>query len=50
LMAIEGSGSDVSGTASLAVYVTVFEKLGLLAVVIGIGLMLVAPRIAKRMH
>jgi len=50
LMAIEGSGGDVSGTVSLAVYVTVFEKLGLLAVVIGIGLMLVAPRIAKRMH
>jgi len=28
----------------------VFEKLGLLAVVMGIGLMLVAPIIAKRMR
>ncbi|MDG1112440.1 MAG: peptide MFS transporter [Pseudomonadales bacterium] len=50
LMAIEGSGGDVSGTVSLAVYVAVFEKLGLLAIVIGIGLMLIAPMIAKRMH
>ena len=50
LMAIEGAGGDVPGTASLAVYVTVFEKLGLLAVVMGIGLMLVAPIIAKRMR
>ena len=49
-MAIDGAGGDVSATASLAVYVTVFEKLGLLAVVIGIALMLIAPRIAKRMH
>jgi proton-dependent oligopeptide transporter, POT family len=50
LMAIEGAGGDVPGTASLAVYVTVFEKLGLLAVIMGIGLMLVAPIIAKRMR
>ena len=49
-MAIEGAGGDVPGTASLAVYVTVFEKLGLLAVIMGIGLMLVAPIIAKRMR
>jgi len=33
----------------LAVYVSVFEKLGLFAVLTGIALMAVSPWIAKRM-
>ncbi len=50
-MAIEEGGDGImSATASLAVYVTVFEKLALAAVVLGVFLLLISPFLAKRMH
>ncbi len=50
-MAIGEGGNQVSmGLDSLSVYVGVFEKLALLAVVIGIALIIVSPWLAKRMH
>jgi len=49
LMAIDTTSAGESGVESLAVYVSVFEKLGLFAVLTGIALMAVSPWIAKRM-
>ncbi|MBL6692217.1 MAG: peptide MFS transporter [Pseudomonadales bacterium] len=50
-MAIGDGGADVSlGLESLAVYVGVFEKLAILAISIGVGLMIVSPWLAKKMH
>jgi POT family proton-dependent oligopeptide transporter len=50
LMAIDGSTGDSGGIDSLAVYVSVFEKLGFLAVVIGVALLLISPWVAKKMR
>jgi dipeptide/tripeptide permease len=51
LMAIEDSpGSSVSPLASLAVYSNVFESLAWLAVLMGAGLLLVSPWLARKMH
>ena len=50
-MAIGGDGAAVAiGAESLIVYVTVFEKLALLAVAIGVVVMAISPWLAKRMH
>ena len=50
-MAIGQGGAEVSiGTESLAVYVSAFGKLAMLAVGIGVALMLVSRWLAKRMH
>lgn len=50
-MAIGEGGAAVSlGVESLAVYVGVFEKLAILAVLVGIVLMIVSPWLAKKMH
>jgi len=50
-MAIGERGTRVAGGAeSLAVYVDVFGKLAVLAVVIGGALLILAPWLAKRMH
>jgi dipeptide/tripeptide permease len=49
-MAIDGSTGDSGGIDSLAVYVSVFEKLGFLAVVIGVALLLISPWVAKKMR
>jgi POT family proton-dependent oligopeptide transporter len=51
LMAIEDSpASSVSPLASLAVYSNVFESLAWLAVLMGVGLFLVSPWLARKMH
>lgn len=50
LMAIEGAATESSGAESLAVYVSVFEKLGLLAVIIGAALLMISPWLARRMR
>ena len=50
-MAIGGDGSDVSlGVESLMVYTSVFEKLAMLAVGLGLLLIMVSPWLARRMH
>ena len=50
-MAIGSDGSDVSlGLESLMVYTTVFEKLAILAVGLGVLLMIVSPWLSRRMH
>ena len=50
-MAIGGDGSDVSlGVESLMVYTSVFEKLAMLAVGLGVLLIIVSPWLARRMH
>jgi len=50
-MVIGERGTRVAGGAeSLAVYVDVFGKLAVLAVVIGGALLILAPWLAKRMH
>ncbi len=49
-MAIEGAATESSGAESLAVYVSVFEKLGLLAVIIGAALLMISPWLARRMR
>ena len=50
-MAIGGDGSDVSlGVESLVVYTSVFEKLAMLAVGLGLLLIVVSPWLARRMH
>jgi len=50
LMAIgEGGGTVEAGLASLAVYVTVFEKLAIVAVVLGILLLVASPFLQRRM-
>jgi proton-dependent oligopeptide transporter, POT family len=50
-MAIGGDGSDVSlGVESLMVYNSVFEKLAMLAVGLGLLLIIVSPWLARRMH
>lgn len=50
-MAIEESAHDsVDALSSLVVYTTVFEKLAIVAVVLGIAMLLVSPILHKRMH
>jgi POT family proton-dependent oligopeptide transporter len=50
-MAIGSDGSDVKlGVQSLAVYTSVFEKLAMLAVGLGVLLIIVSPWLARRMH
>ncbi len=50
-MAIGGDGTDVSlGVESLMVYTSVFEKLSMLAVGLGVLLIIVSPLLARRMH
>lgn len=50
-MAIEDIGEGALNPAeSLAVYVTVFEKLAVVAVVIGVLLLLISPLLHRRMH
>ena len=50
-MAIGSDGSDVKlGVQSLAVYISVFEKLAMLAVGLGVLLIIVSPWLARRMH
>jgi len=50
LMAIgEGGGTVESGLASLAVYVTVFEKLAIVAVVLGLLVLIASPFLQRRM-
>ena len=50
-MAIGGEGADVAiGAPSLAVYTSVFEKLAILGVVLGLALMVLSPWLSKRMH
>jgi POT family proton-dependent oligopeptide transporter len=50
-MAIGDDGSDVSlGVESLMVYTSVFEKLAMLAVGLGLLLIIVSPWLARRMH
>lgn len=51
LMAIpEQGGMQQDGLASLMIYTSVFEKLALVAVVVGIFMLLVAPFLHRRMH
>ncbi len=50
LMAIEEGGGALSGLASLAIYTDVFGRLGLLAVVLGVLVLLVSPFLHRRMH
>jgi POT family proton-dependent oligopeptide transporter len=49
LMAIDTTRDAESGLASLEVYVSVFERLGIFAVLIGAALMLISPWISRRM-
>ncbi len=50
-MAIPDAGQDlISGGESLLVYTSVFEKLAMLAIALGIVLMVCSPWLAKRMH
>ena len=50
-MAIEGDNSSVSvGAESLAVYMDVFAQLGIFAMLLGLGLMLISPLIKRLMH
>jgi proton-dependent oligopeptide transporter, POT family len=50
LMAIPEQDGAQDGLASLAIYTTVFEKLALVAVVVGVLMLLVAPFLHRRMH
>ena len=50
-MAIEDVGTNANdAVASLAIYMTVFEKLAIVAVILGALLLLVSPALSKRMH
>jgi POT family proton-dependent oligopeptide transporter len=51
LMAIGDEGASVtSGVESLAVYTSVFGKLAILAVGLGVFIMMISPLLARRMH
>ena len=45
-----GGGKAVNAVASLGIYTAVFEKLAIVAVVIGTLLLLISPLLSKRMH
>jgi POT family proton-dependent oligopeptide transporter len=50
-MAIEGDNSSVSvGVESLSVYMDIFTQLGIFAMLLGLGLMLISPLIKRLMH
>jgi POT family proton-dependent oligopeptide transporter len=50
-MAIEETAGDASNAlASLLTYTTVFEKLAIVAIGIGIFMLLISPLLHKRMH
>ena len=50
-MAFEGDNSSVSvGVESLSVYTDVFTQLGIFAMLLGLGLMLISPLIKRLMH
>jgi POT family proton-dependent oligopeptide transporter len=50
-MAIEESaGETIDAATSLLVYTTVFEKLAIVAMVLGVFMLLISPLLHKRMH
>ncbi|MEX2327385.1 MAG: hypothetical protein WD558_06620, partial [Pseudomonadales bacterium] len=50
-MAIEDVGNGpADALTSLGVYITVFEKLALVAIVLGVALLLASPLLHKKMH
>ncbi len=46
----ETSGGSADAVTSLAIYVGVFEKLALVAVILGVVILLLSPILHKRMH
>jgi len=46
----ESSDNTIDALASLAVYTTVFEKLALVAIILGVLVLLLSPILHKRMH